>query len=172
MMDKILAVVMYLTIGGNIFFAAFVAASPPNSLPPWVIAAVAGMNAVSGALKSDGLHIPGVNAVKAVVIVGMMLLMGSLVSCNGMPPALSQVDAFAVTLGTLETAASAYENQPKADAAVVAKMKIADQQAYLTIKTAEAEANAGASPDLIAVQTALTAFQALVPAQYLQPKAN
>lgn len=51
--------ITYLAILGNVFFAAFLAATPADhSLPWWAVALAAGINALVHALPSDGLPMP------------------------------------------------------------------------------------------------------------------
>jgi hypothetical protein len=81
-MNQILAGVTYLAVLGNVFFAAFLAATPADhALPWWVAAIVAGGNALVHALPSDGLPLPAKQVAKASAVICLLAWSLALSGC-------------------------------------------------------------------------------------------
>jgi hypothetical protein len=169
MQAQILAVVMYVSIGVNLFAGAFISATPSDHPLPWyVLAGYAGFNALSSSLKSDGLPLPGISTVaKASAWLVAVLLVGNLMGCSTNQQA--DLDGFKVGLAAAETGASYYTNLPPcttpvtaqvcSDPATVVKIRSAGASAFAAIQQAQGVVTAGGSVDEAALLAALTAFQ-------------
>lgn len=99
-------------------------------------------------------------------IAGVLLL----AACS-LPQQQASIAALEVGLATAETAATSYVALPRclanasglcSDADLVAKIAAADMAAYTSLKSAEAIAASGGSPDLTAATIALTALQSII----------